>query len=223
METNLKRLLQGSDTDALHSYLQAMSNSDFRTASYMMGNGLLSTIAQNRYWLFFFALVPSAPKAFLGTFLKGLADRLAKGEKIDFSMPELRGYAKNVATDIDKQKIMEVLLPRLSSPEECRLLMELFGSGNGRDVLHNLLRAGTPASYYCMFTILRQYDDDPQLIRFYCGQLIKKGDALSFKVASLLHSYFGIEEVSGNFSLTLHPYELGRIEMSFDNFIKKIS
>lgn len=222
VESNLRRLLLSGNTDGLLAYLQALPNSDFRTVGYLLANKLLSELSPEAYWDFFLSIVPANPKAFLGTFLKGLPQAMSSSWSAVLAMPRLKEYGQEKASDIDKKKILEALLPLMATPDECMALLGIFGSAEERKRMPYLLRAATPASYYCLFMMLRHYDDNPQLIKLYCGQLIKNADAMSYKVASLLHSYFGIKDISGSFSTTFHPYELGRFELSYDNFCKRI-
>ena len=35
-----------------------------------------------------------------------------------------------------------------------------------------------------------------------------------------MRAYFGIEKLNGQFSLTLQPYELSRLESGYDGFVK---
>ena len=51
-----------------------------------------------------------------------------------------------------------------------------------------------------------------------CRQVMKRGDNLSFNLASLLRTYFDLPEVKGTFSLALQPYELSRLDTDFDVF-----
>jgi hypothetical protein len=52
---------------------------------------------------------------------------------------------------------------------------------------------------------------------------MKRGDGLSFNLASLIKAYFGLDELKGTFSLRLKPYELARIESSYKAFCDKIA
>ena len=47
---------------------------------------------------------------------------------------------------------------------------------------------------------------------------MRKGDALSFNLASVAKVYFDLPQVKGTFSLKLDPYQLGRLEMSYASF-----
>lgn len=47
---------------------------------------------------------------------------------------------------------------------------------------------------------------------------MKRGDALSFNLASVTKSYFDLPAVGGTFSLRLRPYELSLLEASYADF-----
>ena len=43
---------------------------------------------------------------------------------------------------------------------------------------------------------------------------------LAFNMASILAAYFGLGQLPGTFSLTLSPYELSRLDASYEPFRK---
>jgi hypothetical protein len=51
---------------------------------------------------------------------------------------------------------------------------------------------------------------------------MKQGDGLSFNVASVFKIYFGLDSIRGTFSLQLAPYELSRLEQSYEAFAKVV-
>ena len=53
--------------------------------------------------------------------------------------------------------------------------------------------------------------------------LAQRGDRLSFNLAALLKQYFGLAGVAGQFSLRLHPYEHGRLDASFEAFVRVLT
>ena len=65
----LKQLFEAGDADALNKTLNELSAADFRTAGFLLADNLLSTYPEH-FWDFFLTIVPSKPKAYLGTFLK---------------------------------------------------------------------------------------------------------------------------------------------------------
>ena len=48
--------------------------------------------------------------------------------------------------------------------------------------------------------------------------IMSRGDSFSFNVASLIKSIYGLDELKGTFSLRLQPFELSRIEKSYEAF-----
>jgi hypothetical protein len=65
---------------------------------------------------------------------------------------------------------------------------------------------------------MKTMEEDASLLRSTCLALMKRGDARAFRLASLCVSYFGLEAIPGTFSLTLQPYELSRLDQSYDTF-----
>ena len=67
---------------------------------------------------------------------------------------------------------------------------------------------------------MRQVEHDRDLLARCCRVLMKRGDALSFNLASVAKVYFDLPQVKGTFSLSLSPFQLGWLETSFENFKK---
>lgn len=76
--------------------------------------------------------------------------------------------------------------------------------------------------HFLLLRALRYVEHDRALLIRTCYFLMKAGDALSFNMAALLRTYFALEEVRGTFSLSLKPYELARIEQSYDAFLQAV-
>jgi hypothetical protein len=66
--------------------------------------------------------------------------------------------------------------------------------------------------------VLRRAADNQPLLRAACLAIMKKNDDMSFNMASLLRSYFDLNDIKSTFSLQIEPYELSYIEQSYDNF-----
>ena len=89
-----------------------------------------------------------------------------------------------------------------------------------RERLDFLLRSEGMACYYLLFKVMRQLEHDKELLVRCCVYLMKKGDALSFNLASVCKIYFDLSQVKGTFSLQLNPYQLGLLELSYASFSK---
>ena len=83
-----------------------------------------------------------------------------------------------------------------------------------------LLKASTTASYFLLFKQLKEMDAEPAYLRRIAVELIRKGDKCSFNFAAILQRYFDLGNLPGTFSLQMPPYELSRLDQSFDHFLK---
>jgi len=77
--------------------------------------------------------------------------------------------------------------------------------------------------FYVLFHTLKYVEHDRSILIRTVYFLMKRGDDRSFNFASLLRSYFGLEEVKGTFSLKIEPYQLARLEGSYEAFSQSIS
>ena len=84
----------------------------------------------------------------------------------------------------------------------------------------SFFRVGTPACYFLLFRALKQMDADLSYLRRIAVELIRKGDKTSFNLAAILQRYFDLGTLPGTFSLQMPPYELSRLDQSYDNFLK---
>lgn len=219
-----KKLQTYIDQDNARGMLGALSSltvSEFRTAGYLLAAELLPQLSDHSFWSFFLTIVPINPKAYLGTFLKA-AVIIYKQKNLSLSEQSLKDFAQN-ATPIDSQKTLEAFLPALRTPEEVELLLRVFSSYNVDAASPLLQRAGTTQAYYILFKLLKTADSRPLLLRRNVLALMKRGDKISFNLASILCQYFDLRDIPGCFSLCLHPYELGRLDQGFEIFNKMLN
>jgi len=212
LSQKLQAYIDQRNPQGLLNALNSLTATEFRTAGYLLSAELLPQLSDETFWTFFLAIVPADSKAYLGTFLKA-AVSLYNSQK---------SFAK-IATAIDGHKTLDALLPVLRKPEEVERLLRVFSSydaGTGAPYLH---RAGTSQAYYVLFKLLKTADSQPSLLRRNAIALMKKGDKLSFNLASILCQYFDLRDIPGSFSLRLHPYELGRLDQGFEVFEKTLN
>ena len=115
------------------------------------------------------------------------------------------------------RKVLEALLPLARGHEEIAFLLHCFTS-DVQQRIALLLRINTLPAAYTLFREMKTQEEDLALLRSTCLALMKRGDARAFRLASLCVSYFGLEDIPGTFSLTLQPYELSRLDQSYDTF-----
>jgi len=220
LQQRLTAYVAAGDAEGLRDYLAGLSHALFRTAGYLLGESMLAQLAPADFWRFFGTIVPTDTKAYLGTFLKPAAALCAAGG-IGSGMAVLERFAA-AATPIDCRKVLDALLPRLSDTDAMERLLRLFGGGDPHAEADVLLRVGTQRAYFLLLRRLRTMEAEPLRLRACCLQLMRKGDHLSFNMACVVQAYFGLKDLPGTFSLRVEPYELSRLDGSYEDFCKII-
>jgi len=214
----LQQLAGQSDWQGVLSYVESLSNAQFRTAGYILGERILPLTKEEDAWTLVQLLTKYDAKAFLVTMMKNVAERIANGE-LHLRSAGSRAFLAQVKDNaIDSQKVAAQLLPVLESPDDIRWLMRHLDLEEGKDRLALLLRVPTKAASYALFCTLRYIEHDRPLLIRTANYLIQRGDGLGFNLASLIRTYYGLDEVKGTFSLHVQPYQLARIESSYDAF-----
>ena len=216
LEQRLRNLIEAKAAISLCAYLKELSNTDFRTASFLLAEKLLPQMEEGAaFWQFFNALCADNAKAYLGTCLKAAKMRFM-ANKLRMEAGSLSAFAA-IATPIDKRKVLEALLPVLNALEELRIVLDQFCESKAEARIAFLLPAGTDLAYFLLFQQFRLLEDKPEKLKAYCIQLMKKGDKTSFNLASLTQSYFGLANLPGSFSLHVENYQLSHLD-AFDTF-----
>ena len=107
--------------------------------------------------------------------------------------------------------------------KEFALIWKMFGVYEAEERIDFLMLGTTYVLYYEVFKECKRLQDSHDYLRKLCYVLIRKGDNLSFNLASIICTYFGINGVSAMFSLNIEPYKLNYIESSRHNFEKIIT
>ena len=174
------------------------------------------------FWQLFFDIVSMHPKAFLGTFLKAAAKRYAISDLQVHPCPEtLRKFAQQ-ASAIDCKKILQSLLPIMREPAEVQDLLQLFGPEESEMTASLLIKFDTKATYYALFQEIRKADGNIDFLRDITLRLMHKGTQRSFRMAAIMQAYFGVNDLPGQLSLQLQPFELSLLEKSDKYFLKII-
>lgn len=203
-------LVRQGKAEALRDYLSSLRNANFRMASMVLAEADVWT-GCNAFWHFAAVLVAANNRAYLGTMLKAAVAIAAPLPTAEF--------AAACTTDIDRKKVLEALLPSVCQPHEVLQLITDFPISAPGVIESILFRAGTSVCYFALFNLLKQYEDRPDYLRRYGIELIRKGDKRSFNLACVIKEYFGLRELPGTFSLSLQPYELSRLDTSYETFL----
>lgn len=208
------------DFDKLLELLDSFSNSQFRTAVYMLGEKYALELSADGFWRLFSVLLQRDSKAFLIVMLKALAQRMEKGE----ASIEDEGFKNlcHIMNEVDRQKTLQFLLPYLKDEEQVRYLFRCF-SMEANEWIPYLIKVNTLPCAFVLFSSLRYIEHERDYLVRIAYYLMKRGDGLSFNLASLMKAYFGLEELKGTFSLQLKPFELARLETSYKAFCDRMA
>ena len=214
----LQSFVAQRDWQGVIVYLDTLSNAQFRTAGYILGERIVGELAEKDAWALILTLVEYNPKAFLVTLLKTISKKFSEksyhlhceGAKAFFDC--VKGNA------LDTQKTLLNLLPVMDSPEDIQWLFRRLEVEEGEARVPYLVRTQTMAAAYALFRTLKYADHNHDLLVRVAYFLMKREDELAFNLASFLRSYYGLEEVKGTFALHIEPYQLARIENSYEAF-----
>ena len=214
----IEQLILSRDLPTLLRTLQSLSHSEFREASRQLAETILPA-HHECFWEVFSYIVPTNSRAYLGTFLKA-ATTIAKRQGEEFLLhPLLAQYAVKQANQIDRQKCLDALLPIATRTQSAEHLLQHLSSDNLDATAISLYRAGTPLAYYHLFKYLKTIEDDIPTLRRYALAMIKRGDSLSFNMARVIQDYFALDNLPATFSMRLQPYQLARLDQSFEGFL----
>lgn len=217
--SRLRMIADGRQWSSLTTYLDGLSNAQFRTAGYILGEVILPGISSEDFWSVTTLLYNYNAKAFLVTLMKAACLRVDEFG----SLPAEQLWSLMAKNEIDASKALLTLLPAM--PDEVEMaqhMMNVMISNKAEKLINILLRVDTPAAAFLLLKAMRQVEHNHDLLVRTTYYLIKKGDAISFNLASLFKVYFGLDEVRGTFSLRLEPFELARLETNYEAFKKRV-
>ena len=185
----------------------------------MLGERFALDLTTNAFWKLFAVLLQHDSKAFLVVMLKALAQRMERGE----ASIQDEGFQTlcHMMNEVDRQKTVSFLLPYLNDVDLVKHLFNCFGL-EAHEWIPYLIKVNTLPCAFVLFSSLRYIEHDRDYLLRVAYFLMKRGDGLSFNLASLMKAFFGLEELKGTFSLQLKPFELARLETSYKAFCEKM-
>lgn len=220
IEQHLLQPLKDADSEGLVRLLSSFSRSEQRTAGYMLGERLLLDCPAELYWQMTEALVCYDSKAYLITLMKTFLLRLSRGTA---SLSDVTfGRLAAGFNEVERQKVALLLLPELEQPKQVEQLFQLLGLAKGREQLVYLIRVDTLPCLFLLLRSLRYVEHDRAEVLKVARQLMKRGSGSSFNLASIVKVAFGLDELSGTFSLRLQPYQIARLEQSYEAFCQSV-
>lgn len=217
--------IQNGDYEGLTVFLEQLTNSAFRTACIMLGGELPDKLDRDAFWQLATHLMLWHPKAFVVTMGKAVVRRVKAGKLAfdDAAAETLYQQMEGPQHIIDRDKLLREWLPACTDPGTMELLLSrLETSTVQRQVDFLLYTVSLPAAYVLLRT-LRMEEHDRQLLLSTARQLMRRGDSLAFNTASLLRTYFDLNELRGTFSLNIPPYALSRLDTDYEAFCRTVS
>lgn len=216
LKNRLTLVAKRGDAEEMLNLLRSLSVSDFRTAGYLLAEEVLPTLGDELFWQFFSVVVPTNAKAYLGTFLKATA-RLYREHRLMLNEEILSSFAQT-CSEIDKSKLLTSLLPLLRTPEEVGFMVRTFGTGQLMAVSAYLIKAHTVPCFYQLFLMLKMAE--PCDVQRVVINVMKQGDALSYRMTSILKAYFGLEGLPVQLSFNIEDYQLNLLDQGYERFAK---
>ena len=221
---NITSFAREKNWQGLASYFSGLSNTDFRTACNMMANDLMPQWEENDYWDCFMVLFNSNPKAWLVTMLKAAVKKYNEGT-LSFSGDTFKRLCRSIRQEnrkIDESKLLRNILPILKMPEEIETIFS-FLQLEDKTAARYLTDCDTMPCYFVLFQKMRRMDNSPEYLSLLCAELLRKGGDKAFNFVSMIKNYFDLSAVKGVFSLKINPYELSRLDSSFELFCQMLN
>ena len=185
-----------------------------------MGECLMQATSNDDFWEVMHRLIRWQPKAFVVTMAKAATPRLVNGTLTinDAGFIRLAEYLQSDERWIDRQKLLMQWLPIIRDPQSIERLFDLMKVDDPRKRGDFLLRIDGMAAAFVLLRTLRFEEHDREWMAQTCRALMKRGDSLSFNVASMIRAFFDLQEVKGVFSLHIQPFELSRLDTDYETF-----
>ena len=220
---HIKSYVAVGDWDGLIRFFSKLSNSEVRTACNMMATEVAPQLADDDYWNCFRMLFADNPKAWLVTMLKAGLKKYAASSFL-FQGPVLEGMCHMISQEgrrIDERKLLQHILPVLKTPDEVELLLKYLQLDD-EPAARYLIECHTSPCYFALFQRMRRMDNQPELLSLLCAELLRRGGDKAFNFVSMIKNYFDLPAVKGIFSLRINPYELSRLDSSYELFCQML-
>lgn len=221
LEQKLLPAVQSCDAEGLVGLLASSSRSEQRTAGYMLGERLLPHCTNEFFWKATVSLVHYESKAYLITLMKTFLTRMKDGTATLSDKP----FAELAAgfNDVERQKVTLLIIPQLEHPRLVEQLFSLMGIPKGREQMVYLVRNDTLPCLFLLLRSLHYIEHDRGEVLKVARSLMRRGTGASFNLASIIKVAFGLDELQGTFSLRLQPYQIARLEQSYEAFSASVA
>lgn len=216
-EEAFKSYIQSRNWDGMHKILCCMNSSALKQMEEYTRSSVLPYLDNDLFWETCLHLIIYRRQAFLSTVKR--CEHLVRNKTLNFNNPGVKGLAEFLSTSNPASitKIAKMLIPLLNTEELITGMFDAFNINNEITRISLLLTVDSPLSYYLIFKDLKMMDD--KALAYKCSlSIIKRNNDMAFNAASILKTYFALDELPTRFSLNIEAYELSRIDRDFATF-----
>lgn len=219
----LSVFIEQEDYASLTAYLGTLSHSQFRTSGYILGEQIAAKLNAEDFWKLFNVLVKYNPKAFLSTMLKSFVFGM-KQNRLFISDKGYENACELLRTSsIDTQKTISIVLPAITDVNLVRPLFLSLGYTEMSTWIFFLLKSFNTVTAFVLLQALHYVEQDRELLLKIARHILKQENSLAYNVVSIIRSVYDLNELKGTFSLRTQPYELSRIESSYEAFCQLVN
>ncbi len=218
MKERVVRLVEARDWEGLAQLMGSLSNMEFRRMERVVREEVLTRLTNGLFWETLLHIIIYKRAAFLSGIVA--VEHLAKDGTLDFGDEHARQLYEHLRTTSPDSvvKLCNMAAPLMQTEGQMEEMFRAFHIDNEVTRLSVLLKVNSPLAYYLIFKTLKQVEDKV-IARKCCMAIIKRSDDKAFNMASLIKTYFGLDDLPARFSLTIEPYELSHIDKDFDTFL----
>lgn len=215
LKEKIETVVTRKDWAGMPSVLDRLTNSEFRRLQPLMREEIFPKMTNEEFWESYRHFLAYRPQAFLSCI--HCIKHLAENGTLDFNNEHVAAISQRLDPQ-QRQKLASMALPYLNNE---KLVGQLFAAMQITEPATRvaiLIRESTPLAYYLMFNTLKSMPDHHEKCLQCCRFVMKRKDDLSYNMASILRTYFGLSEIQGQLSLKVEEYELSYLESSFEKF-----
>lgn len=215
LKEKIETVVTRKDWAVLPNVFDRLTNSEFRRLQPLVREEIFPKMTNEEFWEAYRHFLSYRPQAFLSCI--HCIMHLSENRTLDFNNEHVTAIGEQLGPE-QRQKLASMALPYLNNEKDVVQLFSAMKITEADTRVAILIRESTPLAYYLLFNTLRGMSDQHAKILQCCRFIMRRKDDLSYNMASILRTYFGLSEIQGQLSLKVEEYELSYLETSFEKF-----
>jgi len=213
------KAIEGHDWTALQLLLSRMNILDYRKIQTELRTKILPKKENDEFWETYYHLITFKKQSFIATIVA--IENLAKDEKLDYNNEHVKQISLYLHNEHPESilSIINLMLPLLKNEKQVNDTFDTFGLDDRTRTACILKQLTNELMYYCLFTYLKQMQDNKELIQKCCIYIMKKDNDIALNMVCILKEYFGLSKVRCPKTLNIEPFELSYIDRDKDAFM----